>query len=397
AKQDIKRIDFSVQEDTFGAKDYRNEMTLKPVHECHPLWVLPNGHIFLESFSPVHKHAHDFLVVIAEPVSRPNALEQNHYFVESQYVDVIRKQLKGHKMQKTRATRGSADEVNRSSQGRVAAVTFGSKAVAARPSNDAVITSNGTGSDAPLLVSTAYIPEDISNFYAKVDKDDDDDEYLSKDIISFEIDQNHLESLPKRCITLEYPLLAEYNFKKDTRNPDIPIDGYSHLFIPKAKCSPLSISRKGFEENVWKGIIYEANWLELQEKGYIAEVQCAEVWYDMAPEFYKDYLSAKSTKQLLLTIRKPFLCGSTSHAERLEVLQVFKNNVALNTIFVSKIADTSFDLPDAYVLIQISAHGGSRRQEGQRLGRILRPKKGAIAEDYKAFFYTLVSARTVPL
>ena len=88
------------------------------------------------------------------------------------------------------------------------------------------------------------------------------------------------------------------------------------------------------------------------------------------------------------TLRKPFFCGSTSQAERLEVLQVFKNNVAVNTIFVSKIADTSFDLPDAYVLIQISAHGGSRRQKEQRLGRILRPKKGAITEYYKEFFYT---------
>lgn len=41
-----------------------------------------------------------------------------------------------------------------------------------------------------------------------------------------------------------------------------------------------------------------------------------------------------------------------------------------------QVGDNSFDLPDANVLIQISAHGGSRRQEAQRLGRILRPKKG---------------------
>ena len=40
---------------------------------------------------------------------------------------------------------------------------------------------------------------------------------------------------------------------------------------------------------------------------------------------------------------------------------------------------------------QISSHGGSRRQEAQRLGRILRAKKGAIAEEFNAFFYTLVS------
>ena len=66
----------------------------------------------------------------------------------------------------------------------------------------------------------------------------------------------------------------------------------------------------------------------------------------------------------------------------------------VSTIFVSKVADTSFDLPEANVLIQISSHGGSRRQEAQRLGRILRPKKGAVAEQYNAYFYTLVSQDT---
>lgn len=72
-------------------------------------------------------------------------------------------------------------------------------------------------------------------------------------------------------------------------------------------------------------------------------------------------------------------------------------NPKVNTIFVSKVADTSFDLPDANVLIQISSHGGSRRQEAQRLGRILRAKKTAIAEEYNAFFYTLVSQDTIEM
>jgi len=62
--------------------------------------------------------------------------------------------------------------------------------------------------------------------------------------------------------------------------------------------------------------------------------------------------------------------------ERIQILQNFKFNPKVNTIFVSKVADTSFDLPEANVLIQISSHGGSRRQEAQRLGRILRAKKG---------------------
>lgn len=60
----------------------------------------------------------------------------------------------------------------------------------------------------------------------------------------------------------------------------------------------------------------------------------------------------------------------------MQILQNFKYNPKVNTIFVSKVADTSFDLPEANVLIQISSHGGSRRQEAQRLGRILRAKKG---------------------
>ena len=47
----------------------------------------------------------------------------------------------------------------------------------------------------------------------------------------------------------------------------------------------------------------------------------------------------------------------------------------MNTIFLSKVGDNSIDIPEANVLIQISSHAGSRRQEAQRLGRILRAKK----------------------
>nr|KAF6450099.1 ERCC excision repair 3, TFIIH core complex helicase subunit [Molossus molossus] len=60
----------------------------------------------------------------------------------------------------------------------------------------------------------------------------------------------------------------------------------------------------------------------------------------------------------------------------MQILQNFKHNPKINTIFISKVGDTSFDLPEANVLIQISSHGGSRRQEAQRLGRVLRAKKG---------------------
>ena len=59
-------------------------------------------------------------------------------------------------------------------------------------------------------------------------------------------------------------------------------------------------------------------------------------------------------------------------------------------MFISRIGDTSIDLPEANVILQISSHYGSRRQEAQRLGRILRPK----FKSGKAFFYSLVSSQT---
>lgn len=70
ASKNAEKIDEGIQEDEYGAKDYRSQMELKPDNASRPLWVAPNGHIFLESFSPVYKHAHDFLIAISEPVCR---------------------------------------------------------------------------------------------------------------------------------------------------------------------------------------------------------------------------------------------------------------------------------------------------------------------------------------
>lgn len=182
--------------------------------------------------------------------------------------------------------------------------------------------------------------------------------------------------------------------------------------------------------------LYEANWLELQKAGFIARVQCAEVWCPMTAEFYQQYLVNGIAQKLLLSVMnpnkfrvceflikyherrndkiivfsdnvfalttyarqlvKPFIYGKTAAQERFQILQNFQFNPSVNTIFVSKVADTSFDLPEANVLIQISAHGGSRRQEAQRLGRILRPKPGS-REVFNAFFYSLVSQDTIEM
>ena len=128
----------------------------------------------------------------------------------------------------------------------------------------------------------------------------------------------------------------------------------------------------------------------------------------MTPEFYREYLSADARKRKLLFVmnptkfqacqylirtheergdkiivfsdnlyalksyakrlKKPFIYGKTPQNDRMEILQQFQTNPMLNCIFLSKIGDTSIDLPEATCLTQISSHYGSRRQEAQRLG-----------------------------
>ena len=60
---------------------------------------------------------------------------------------------------------------------------------------------------------------------------------------------------------------------------------------------------------------------------------------------------------------------------------------------MTKVGDISIDIPNANVIIQVSSHYGSRMQEAQRFGRILRPKKDVLSE-YNAFFYTIISKNT---
>ena len=254
-----------------GAKDYRN-LQLKPDHMSRPLWVAPNGHIFLESFSPVYKHAHDFLIAISEPVCRPEhiheykltsyslyaavsvglqthdiieylkhlsktavpdgivdfikistlsygkvklVLKQNRYFVESQYPDVIQKLLKDPVIQECRlrhSVESSVDGLITQTQSKAVSTQFGKAGTSGEePPEDA--SANGK-----------QVPDDITNFYDKLDKDEDDDDDASLQTVAFEVNQEKIESIQKRCIQLEYPLLAEYDFQKDTRNQDINID-----------------------------------------------------------------------------------------------------------------------------------------------------------------------------
>ncbi|NUO61130.1 MAG: helicase, partial [Hamadaea sp.] len=86
----------------------------------------------------------------------------------------------------------------------------------------------------------------------------------------------------------------------------------------------------------------------------------------------------------------PILEGSTTNKERERLLDEFRSG-ELRTLVLSKVGNFSIDLPEAAVAIQVSGTFGSRQEEAQRLGRVLRPK----ADGRQAHFYTVVSRDTI--
>jgi DNA excision repair protein ERCC-3 len=95
-------------------------------------------------------------------------------------------------------------------------------------------------------------------------------------------------------------------------------------------------------------------------------------------------------KQMAAELGVPVLTGTTAQKKRDALYEDFKSG-RVGVLAVSKIANFAVDLPDAAVAIQVSGTFGSRQEEAQRLGRILRPKPGA----NQAHFYTIISRDTV--
>jgi len=87
--------------------------------------------------------------------------------------------------------------------------------------------------------------------------------------------------------------------------------------------------------------------------------------------------------------QSPVLMGQTPEKERERLFNLFRRG-ELKILIVSKVANFAIDLPDASVAIQVSGTFGSRQEEAQRLGRILRPKDS----DNVSYFYTLISRDT---
>ncbi len=169
-------------------------------------------------------------------------------------------------------------------------------------------------------------------------------------------------------------------------------------------------------------------WKELETQGWIATARCTEVRIPMPGLLRMPYAVADSRQKFRIASENPdkintiirlveqhrgdriliigmyveqinkvaelldipVLTGSTPQKKRDRLFDEFKSG-RIPVLAVSKIANFSVDLPDASVGIQISGTFGSRQEEAQRLGRILRPKPGA----NQAFFYTIVSRDTV--
>jgi DNA excision repair protein ERCC-3 len=167
---------------------------------------------------------------------------------------------------------------------------------------------------------------------------------------------------------------------------------------------------------------FDMGWQVLEEKGFIAEAKCYEVRVDFEGHGAAAYERARDAdkfkmasvnpaklkavdeilnkhrqdnvliigtyldqlKDIARRVRAPLITGETPESQRNDLYQRFRRG-ELKRLVVSKVANFSIDLPDANVAIQVSGSFGSRQEEAQRLGRVLRPKKDG------AFFYTVVT------
>jgi DNA excision repair protein ERCC-3 len=173
---------------------------------------------------------------------------------------------------------------------------------------------------------------------------------------------------------------------------------------------------------------FDAPWKDIEAQGYIAPANCFEVRVALPDEARMEYaisdqesrfrIASTATAKLAI-MRKilskhkgeptliigqylsqiaevaeglgvPKLTGETPVDVREELFRSFRSG-EISTLVVSKVANFSVDLPEASVAIQISGAFGSRQEEAQRLGRLLRPKQ----DGRSAAFYTIVAADTV--
>ena len=173
---------------------------------------------------------------------------------------------------------------------------------------------------------------------------------------------------------------------------------------------------------------FDAPWKEIEAQGFISPAICYEVRVDLPPgdrmeyaaaadderyrlaatahakiQVVKDLVTRHAGEQILVigqyldqidiladALDAPQITGATPVDEREELYGAFREG-RIPVLVVSKVANFSIDLPEASVAIQVSGSFGSRQEEAQRLGRLLRPKTSG----HTASFYTLIARDTV--
>ncbi|GHO95882.1 DEAD/DEAH box helicase [Reticulibacter mediterranei] len=172
---------------------------------------------------------------------------------------------------------------------------------------------------------------------------------------------------------------------------------------------------------------YDVPWRELERQGWIATAECHEIRVGLSEDDQLNYAMAETRekyriaaenpakqsitrhlvdhhrddqvliigqyldqlKTLAEELDAPLLTGRTSNTQREKLYEQFRRG-EIKRLVVSKVANFAIDLPDANVAIQVSGTFGSRQEEAQRLGRILRPK----SDGGLAYFYTVVTRDT---
>lgn len=171
---------------------------------------------------------------------------------------------------------------------------------------------------------------------------------------------------------------------------------------------------------------YDVPWKDLEQSGFIATAECVEVRMDLPQpkeieyavsdmrkkhrlasenpvklDYVKRIVQSCSKDKILVIgqyitqltelskmLNCPIITGKTPNEERDSIYAGFRSG-KINVLVVSKVANFAIDLPDASVAVQVSGTFGSRQEEAQRLGRILRPK------ERKSRFFTLITRNTV--
>ncbi|MAJ27956.1 helicase [bacterium TMED181] len=187
------------------------------------------------------------------------------------------------------------------------------------------------------------------------------------------------------------------------------------------------VREDGREDEVFTLIgprIYDMPWRDLEREGFIAKVRCVEVRLDLPEDERESYLNAdrrhrfrissenpmklqrlhkilerhdgerilvigqylRQLRDVARSIGAPLITGHTPQDEREKLYAAFRSG-EVPVLIVSKVGNFAVDLPDASVAVQISGTYGSRQEEAQRLGRVLRPK----SDGREATFYSLVT------